>query len=114
MIESVPMASISFAESHPKFLKPPTTPAQVQAYRDDMDHSLGVLATLILATRRSGAEGEDSIEELSVVKYAISSMDPVTTRISKTKTDIEQTRQQITKLEEKIDEASAKREDLLT
>ena len=79
-----------------------------------MDHSLGVLATLILATRRPGAEDEGSIEELSVVKYAIASLDPAGTRINNTKTDMDNTRQQITKLEEKIHEATTKREELLT
>eukprot|EP00959_Pyramimonas_sp_CCMP1952_P013747 290567-Pyramimonas_sp.AAC.1 len=43
-----------------------------------------ILATLALATRRSGSEDEDTLEELAMVKYNIASMQPAATRAAQT------------------------------
>ncbi|CAK0895725.1 unnamed protein product [Prorocentrum cordatum] len=109
-IAATPPVPKQLAPQHPKYAVPPATPAQQQAYRKDTQAQVGALSTLILATRRSGAEDADPVEELSAIKHAGASLEPIGTWISSTSIDLENAKLEIAGLERKIEEASSERE----
>ncbi|CAK0860693.1 unnamed protein product, partial [Prorocentrum cordatum] len=114
LIDATPQAPKENADKQNNVLRPPTTPAQMEAYKKDMAQRADILATMVLATRRSGSEDEDTLEELATVKYSIASMQPAATRAAQLRIELEESKPDIERIETKIEQLSAQRDVQIT